>query len=250
MDICCECGAEAKGGQLIPIKTAIGHRFVHRCWTCFGRPDPPPELPDLAPYAGRTPYAFLPTMAPAYRRPQHLRGLQVEARLQIAAVIAAIPPLTSFGVGVFERQGLTDAECLAQLRQGRAELLEDTATFTEVTTWLEGSIWCKRQTINKQRSSYGLKHLAEQGLGEYVPNGPFMAAAIASRLDYQLIPDSPNVWFNLSTPWLKGQYRRYQVRRTARACPQPCPPSPVPPAVSLTRPAWALAPARIQRAST
>ena len=215
MDICCECGAEAKGGEIIPIKTATSHRFVHRCWTCFVRPDPPPLLPDLAPYAARTPYALLPTMAPAYRCPQHLRAFQVEPRLKIEAVIAAIPPLTSFGVGVFDRQRLTDAECLAQLRQGRAELLEDTETFTAVRDWLYGSIWCKRQSINKRHSSYGVKHLAEQVLGDYVANGTFIAAAIASHLDYQLIPDSPNVWFNLSTPWLKAQYKRCELRRTA-----------------------------------
>jgi hypothetical protein len=42
MDICCDCGAEAKGGELIPIETATGWRLAHRCWTCFLGPEPAP----------------------------------------------------------------------------------------------------------------------------------------------------------------------------------------------------------------
>lgn len=33
--VCCECGGEAQGGELLWRRTATGDEWLHRCWACF-----------------------------------------------------------------------------------------------------------------------------------------------------------------------------------------------------------------------
>ena len=60
----------------------------------------------------------------------------------------------------------------------------------------------KRKTLNKKRSSYGLKHYVERRIGrrdKYVSNGELINAMIACGFDYELThPGSPNYHFNVS----------------------------------------------------
>lgn len=56
-----------------------------------------------------------------------------------------------------------------------------------------------RITVNRQHSSYGLKHCVECWCNEYVTNGAFIEAV--RRLGYEVIPiglNSPNAIFRLS----------------------------------------------------
>ncbi len=54
-----------------------------------------------------------------------------------------------------------------------------------------------RKTINSRRSSYGLKHDAENWAGIYVTNGAFIAAAVAEGYRYEQIDRGPNANFNM-----------------------------------------------------
>ena len=60
----------------------------------------------------------------------------------------------------------------------------------------------KRKTLNKKRSSYGIKHYVERRIGrrdKYVSNGELINAMIACGFDYELThPGSPNYHFNVS----------------------------------------------------
>ena len=58
-----------------------------------------------------------------------------------------------------------------------------------------------RNTINEQRSSYGLKHRVEQWPGresKYVSNGAFILAALELGYTYKRIQNGPNAFFNMS----------------------------------------------------
>ena len=59
-----------------------------------------------------------------------------------------------------------------------------------------------RKTINKRRSSYGLKHTVEswcrsRGLSFYVPNDAFITAAQVEGYRSQRIGNGPNFHFNI-----------------------------------------------------
>jgi hypothetical protein len=118
-------------------------------------------------------------------------GFQNMNREDIAAVIDRVPQLAYFGVGLYESPITSE-----KLRQGREQLLESSAICTKVCEWLAS---IKRsKTINRERNSYGLKHMAEQEIGEYVSNGVLIAAAIHSGFAYRLDGDSPYMMFGMS----------------------------------------------------
>lgn len=54
----------------------------------------------------------------------------------------------------------------------------------------------KKVTINTKNSSYGLKHIAERLMGEYVSNGNFIAAMILEGYKYKQHTRSLNCFFN------------------------------------------------------
>lgn len=60
----------------------------------------------------------------------------------------------------------------------------------------------KRKTLNKKRSSYGIKHYVERRIGrrdKYVSNDELINAMIACGFNYELThQDSPNYHFNVS----------------------------------------------------
>jgi hypothetical protein len=64
--------------------------------------------------------------------------------------------------------------------------------------WLQK---CKRRkTMNRRRSSYGWKHIAEKAEDEYCSNEQFIAAAIALGFKIQWIPGTPNCFINIAEP--------------------------------------------------
>lgn len=56
-----------------------------------------------------------------------------------------------------------------------------------------------RQSINRNHSSYALKHAVEAEAGQYVSNGAFIQAAVELGYCYQRCRDqSPNACFNMN----------------------------------------------------
>ena len=54
----------------------------------------------------------------------------------------------------------------------------------------------KAKKINRNRSSYGLKHVVERGIGAYVANGELIAAMLL--LGFTHSPDGINAMFNVT----------------------------------------------------
>ena len=62
----------------------------------------------------------------------------------------------------------------------------------------------KQQSVSRNTSSYGLKHVVERWakkggiLPNYIPNGVFIVAMICMGFDYKRIKNSHNAYFNVS----------------------------------------------------
>ena len=74
----------------------------------------------------------------------------------------------------------------------------DVGSLADLRNFINGTL-NKVTAINKNVSSYGLKHICEDFLGKYVSNGELIAAMILCNFDYKRISDtSPNAYFNVS----------------------------------------------------
>jgi hypothetical protein len=111
----------------------------------------------------------------------------------IAAVIAKIPGLNAYGVGFY--CGVKAADRPDWLARNQRDLLEDVDGCSRAESWLRDK--AKTKTVNRRRSSYGLKHVAEKEVG-YITNGAFIAAAIHCGFPYRVDLHSPNVGFGIS----------------------------------------------------
>jgi hypothetical protein len=69
-------------------------------------------------------------------------------------------------------------------------------TFIACRAWLEQRE--KQITFNQSGTSYGWKHIAERDTGTYIPNGVFIAAAIAEEFRFQRVYNTPNVLLNIA----------------------------------------------------
>lgn len=119
---------------------------------------------------------------------------------QIAAVIRQLPELTPHGIGLYDNgRGLSSQRKEQELRTAQAELLTMTAECGAICRWLSDKSQIKR--INKQHSSYSLKHMAEKELG-YISNGAFICAAVFCGFKYQIA--GPNAYFNISEKSLRA----------------------------------------------
>jgi len=130
---------------------------------------------------------------------------QSKAEEAIKSVIAKIPDLTDFGIGIFEgSRKLTKEEWDREIEQNRNALLSSTEEFNKVCEWLNQVEQIK--SINRKRTSYGLKHIVEVDIG-YVSNGVFIAAAVhcGFAFDYG---SGPNVQFNMSERSIKTILKR------------------------------------------
>lgn len=61
--------------------------------------------------------------------------------------------------------------------------------------WIKKCI-TKRKTINKEKGSYGLKHVVEKHYKTYISNGAFIKAAIDMGFNYK--QNGLNAFFNMS----------------------------------------------------
>lgn len=120
-------------------------------------------------------------------------------RNDIATVMKRVPKLNSFGIGLYQNgRGLNPEQQAAELKEGQDALLGMTKQCTSICDWLSAK--AKIKTINKRHSSYGLKHVAEKGIG-YITNGAFICAAVFSGFEFKA--SGPNAYFNISEKSLK-----------------------------------------------
>lgn len=69
----------------------------------------------------------------------------------------------------------------------------------------------RRKTLNRKRSSYGWKHVAERAMGEYISNDDFIAAARELGFTVRMIPGSPNAYINISEKAVPRRSKRGAV---------------------------------------
>ncbi len=123
------------------------------------------------------------------------------AKDQIQKIIDILPQLTNFGIGIYDDgRKLSREEYKRKFDEEQATLLNSLDDFVKACSWLNQI--SKIKSINRHRTSYGLKHVAEKHMG-YVTNGVFIAAAIHCGFKYKINDGSPNVMFNMSEKSIK-----------------------------------------------
>jgi hypothetical protein len=106
------------------------------------------------------------------------------------------------------------------LERFRVELLipESVEIINLVVDWLKANI-TPTHTINVRHSSYGLKHLAERVIGEYVGNGQLIVAALLCG--YKMRTTGYNPCFAMGNRSIRAAYKVhntiYPSTRPARA---------------------------------
>ena len=81
--------------------------------------------------------------------------------------------------------------------------------------------FCRRLTKIKgaaTASSYGWKHIVEDECGRYIPNGAFIAGALAAGFEI-LRRTGPNASFNMARKSLRASRRSHWPRRSMGARP-------------------------------
>lgn len=122
----------------------------------------------------------------------------------IQKVLEQEPLLNVFGIGLFGPEPRLAAEQrAAELAKNRQALLNEADTVEWVVGWLRQNVPLIK-TINRKRTSYGLKHVAEKHYpGGYVANGTFIAAALVAGYPYVVDGSGPNVMFGMSEKAIK-----------------------------------------------
>jgi hypothetical protein len=110
------------------------------------------------------------------------------------------PALIRFGYRVPPERDETFEEAETQFLANRAEMLDEHAIDEFIRAAALLSKFGRRKSMNRARSSYGLKHDAERMSGDYVANGMMIAAALAMGFSAER-PHSglPNAHFNISS---------------------------------------------------
>jgi hypothetical protein len=90
-------------------------------------------------------------------------------------VLCDQPSLSTFGMGLSRTLGVTVAEQQVQFNRYRTELRDALPSVACVYYWLKTDIGMIR---TPSWGSYGLKHVAENAIGQYVTNGELIAAAL------------------------------------------------------------------------
>jgi hypothetical protein len=90
-------------------------------------------------------------------------------------VVEAEPRLSSNGMGLSQGNAATLDERRAQFDDHRRSLRNSAPMVVRVYLWLDANIG---KIKTPSRGSYGMKHVVENSLGEYVSNGELIAAAL------------------------------------------------------------------------
>jgi len=114
----------------------------------------------------------------------------------LLAVLAKYPDLTKNGFDPwFPLSGPPDHQ--AEILAGQAAFLEagGVSEFGRARCWLAGR--ARRLTVNRGRTSYSWKHVAELAEGAYVSNGSLIAAALADGFPVGRRSGSLNAWLGI-----------------------------------------------------
>ena len=117
--------------------------------------------------------------------------------LTLDEVMEREPMLNDFGFG--GRFGLAD-----ELERLREQLRRHEPLIIEVRDWLLENV---QPTKRPTQGSYGLKHLVEEAIGEYVSNGELIAAALMAGYPMRY-RSGPNATFAMSRRDLNRLQRR------------------------------------------
>jgi len=132
-----------------------------------------------------------------------LDAADVERRLVIA--MTEEPLLNDFGIGIYDMDRKKPREKqLRILAENRKKLRESVEEVAWTAQWLAKNIG-PIKTVNSRRSSYGLKHIAEEHSPKrYLTNGVFIAGAIVAGYSYKITLGSPNPSFGMSEKSIKS----------------------------------------------
>lgn len=123
----------------------------------------------------------------------------------IDRILLEYPDLTAFGFGLYgNHEARTDKESRDEFDAEQQELYDNRHEIVLALEWLNKAK--KTMTINRDNSSYGLKHMAEsyhRNIGVvddcYISNGAFIAAAVLAGFTIERCRvDSPNAYMNIS----------------------------------------------------
>lgn len=149
-----------------------------------------------------------------------------EFERRLALLMHDWPQLTSVGMDGVRGTAFATRELVALSPQERdvkytelrKHLRGDPDSIRWVHDWLVESV-TPLKGLNRSRSSYGLKHLAEELRGAYLTNGAFIAGALlAGFISDVTRPDqfARNVMFNMSERDLKAEERSRDASRRDR----------------------------------
>lgn len=119
------------------------------------------------------------------------------------SVLENHPLLTDYGYGGRERR-----KDKALYAEDRRVLKESFDRFVTTYEWI-GQNLHPIKSINRARSSYGMKHIAEEEIG-YITNGVFIAAMLAHG--YEMDAWEPNPSFNVSERSVNVVQKRLENR--------------------------------------
>jgi hypothetical protein len=159
------------------------------------------------------------------------RGLsRALARITVRKVLEAYPDLTQRGfddIWARESEGDSFEERKALFAERRKEALSNWAMDEFELAFIYLSKQEHRKTLNRDWSTYNLKHNAERlvredklfdHLGDYVSNGMLIVAAIASGFEVKQISfRSPNGFLNISSKTIRQTSSTHLMTRPQRA---------------------------------
>ncbi len=129
---------------------------------------------------------------------------------KLAITMERHPLLNDYGAIAATESRLSKEERMEMFRKHRGTLRESSAMVDRTFTWLLKNV-APIKTINRSRTSYGLKHIAENDIG-YITNGVFIAAAIIAGYPY-FMDNHPNVCFGMSKKSLSIIDQRQRMKR-------------------------------------
>lgn len=121
---------------------------------------------------------------------------------ELDKLMQKIPKLNDFGIGLYSgHRNLPKEEKDKINKEDREKLLASVDRIKATIDWLDKNV-DKIKTINRSRTSYGLKHIAEKDIC-YITNGVFIASAIIAGYRYKINFGDPNVSFGVSERSIK-----------------------------------------------
>ncbi|WP_410582700.1 hypothetical protein [Amycolatopsis sp. lyj-108] len=136
----------------------------------------------------------------------------VRLKAAFEKVLEEQPRLTYFGFGIFQQRGQTLQERQQEFAQRRTRLAAALPNVVKVYLWLRRNV---QPIKTPAQGSYGLKHLAENVLGDYVSNGELIAAAIMAGYPMST-PHGPNANFAMSKRDIDRQRARAREERPSQ----------------------------------